>query len=142
MQRELSQLFQKRQISKTYVAIVDGRIQESCGEIDLPLASDWPNRPKQKIDFIRGKPSKTHYQVQSYNVQKNTTYLQLKPLTGRSHQLRVHLLAVGHAIVGDDLYANIGEEASSCRLMLHSTSLNFIHPYTSMEITLRCAAPF
>lgn len=92
-ERTLSILFQQRKVDKKYVAVVDGLVSPQAGEIDLPLITDWPNRPKQKVDFKTGKPSQTRYQVLSYN--NNTTRLELTPLTGRSHQLRVHMQSLG-----------------------------------------------
>ena len=124
----LSILFQKKMINKKYIAVVDGEISPSSGEIDLPLITDWPNRPKQKIDFITGKKSQTKYSVISINKEKNTTRVELTPLTGRTHQLRIHMQSLNHAILGDELYANKEVINKSGRLLLHACHLSFKHP--------------
>jgi hypothetical protein len=111
-------------------------------EIDLPLAADWPQRPRQIVDHVRGKPSLTRYHVLQRDAQGHTTRLLLQPLTGRSHQLRVHLQAIGHPIVGDALYAPPEMAAHHDRLMLHATRLEFRHPLTGDELRLLSAAPF
>ena len=95
MESILSILFQQREINKKYTAIVDGNVSPEAGEIDLPLIADWPNRPKQKVDFISGKPSQTQYNVISYNEINNTSNIELMPITGRTHQLRVHMQSMG-----------------------------------------------
>ena len=99
----LSVLFQKRQVNKKYIAVVDGTISPSTGIIDLPLITDWPNRPKQKVDFESGKSSQTEYRALSND--NDSTRIELTPLTGRTHQLRVHMQSLNHAILGDELYA-------------------------------------
>ena len=104
-QRRLSASFAQREVHKLYVAVVHGRVAPAQGEIDLPLIADWPRRPRQKVDVEHGKPSLTRYRVLAFDAEHNTTRLELEPLTGRAHQLRVHLLAIGHAILGDALYA-------------------------------------
>lgn len=135
-QRTLSIAFAERRVDKRYVAIVGGTVQADEGKVELPLACDWPNRPKQQVDFARGKPSLTHWRVLSrYGAR---TRLELRPVTGRSHQLRVHLAAIGHAIVGDALYA--GEPAP--RLLLHARALEFAHPADGRPLAFDCPAPF
>jgi tRNA pseudouridine32 synthase / 23S rRNA pseudouridine746 synthase len=101
VQRQLSMAFEKRAISKRYVAVVHGNVASDTGEIDLPLLTDWPNRPLQKVDVELGKPSLTRYAVQSRDPAQNNSRLLLEPVTGRSHQLRVHLRELGHPIWGD-----------------------------------------
>ena len=144
MQRRLSTQFANRQVDKRYVAVVRGLPTLASGEIDLPLAADWPNRPRQKVDPLAGKPSRTRYQVLSHDPVANTTRLALWPDTGRTHQLRVHLLAIGHPIVGDGLYA--GAFATACgagaRLLLHAEYLAFAHPETARPMAFCCPAPF
>ena len=103
MHRRLSQLFRERGVKKCYIAMVAGRVENNMGEVDLPLGSDWPNRPRQKIDFPRGKSSLTRYRVLSHDTVKNISRLELEPVTGRTHQLRVHMAAIGHPIVGDSI---------------------------------------
>lgn len=123
MQRKLSRLFHDRKVEKRYVAVVAGRLDES-GEIELPLGADWPNRPKQKVDHDSGKHSLTRYRLLAYDAASDTSRVELEPVTGRTHQLRVHLAASGHPIVGDTLYQ--GREAA--RLLLHASMLSFAHP--------------
>jgi len=141
-ERTLSILFQQRKIDKKYLAIVDGKVSPASGEIDLPLITDWPNRPKQKVDFQSGKPSVTRYQVIDYNQENDSTKIELTPLTGRSHQLRVHMQSIGHAILGDELYAQEPVIRKSNRLLLHASYLSFLHPLTNKLITIQDAPEF
>ncbi|MDX8379963.1 MAG: pseudouridine synthase [Gallionella sp.] len=125
MQRRLSAVFHDREIEKRYIAVVSGRLPHTEGEINLPLSADWPNRPRQKVDVENGKPSLTRYQRLSYCESSNTCRVSLTPITGRTHQLRVHLLAIGHPILGDSLYG--GEKAGRlkcCNLSIHSAANN------------------
>lgn len=140
MQQRLSAQFATRQVDKRYVAVVNGLPPLASGEIDLPLAADWPNRPRQKVDRLAGKPSRTRYQVLSHDPVANTTRLALWPDTGRTHQLRVHLLAIGHPIIGDELYAQAG--GAGQRLLLHAESLAFAHPETARPLAFCCPPPF
>lgn len=133
-QRTLNQAFASRTVTKRYIAIVDGHLApppETWGVIDLPIIVDWPNRPRRIIDHQHGKPSMTRWRVLSYNAQDQTTRVELEPVTGRSHQLRVHLLALGHAIVGDALYGSPRVQAMADRLLLHACSLELSHPVTT-----------
>ncbi len=130
IERSLSILFQKRKVDKKYIAVVDDIVTPDSGEIDLPIMTDWPNRPKQKVDFKDGKSSQTKYTVLSYDKNNNTTRLELIPLTGRTHQLRIHLQSIKHAILGDELYANKEAIKKSPRLLLHACYLSFTHPVT------------
>lgn len=140
MQRRLSRLFSERAIQKRYVAVVAGRVAPPEGEVDLPLASDWPNRPKQKIDHSTGKHSLTRYRLLEHDAETNTSRLELTPVTGRTHQLRVHMAAIGHPILGDMLY---GKEVSRAgRLLLHASALNFPHPFSAEPLALVCEPPF
>ena len=141
MQRALFKLFEQRKVDKTYIAVVAGCLQEAEGEIDLPLICDWPNRPRQKVDFEIGKPSQTRYQRLLVDDSAQTSRVRLFPLTGRSHQLRVHLASLGHPILGDELYAGVHAERSA-RLLLHAETLIFPHPMTGEPISLRVDAPF
>lgn len=141
MQRVLSIVFQDREVVKRYEAIVSGLVACESGEIGLPLMADWPQRPRQKVDRLHGKPSLTLYRVLRRDPASGTTRLELQPITGRTHQLRVHLQAIGHTIVGDALYAP-PEMAVSGRLMLHATLLQLPHPATGQPLTLSSAAPF
>jgi tRNA pseudouridine32 synthase/23S rRNA pseudouridine746 synthase len=139
VQRSLSMAFERRQVHKQYEAVVMGLVAEDEGVIDAPLAADWPQRPRQVVDFERGKPSTTRWRVLQRHA--HTTRLQLEPVTGRSHQLRVHLLSVGHPIVGDSLYDPASDLASN-RLMLHATLLRLFHPVSQAELVFRSTAPF
>ena len=133
-QRTLNHAFASRSVTKRYIAIVHGHLapsSETWGIIDLPIAADWPNRPLRVIDYQSGKASLTRWRVLSHNVPDNTTRVELEPVTGRSHQLRVHLLALGHPIVGDALYGNLRIAASTNRLLLHARSLELSHPVTT-----------
>ncbi len=133
--RLLSRMFRDRLIAKRYVAIVSGTLALQNGEIDLPMSADWPNRPRQKIDVL-GKPSVTRYEVLEQG--KEWARLRLEPVTGRTHQLRVHLMATGHPIVGDALYGG----KPSGRLMLHAQELCFDHPVTGERLHLVSMPPF
>ena len=138
MQRLFSRMFRERIVQKNYVAVVAGRIKPAAGEINLPLIADWPNRPRQKVDFDIGKPSLTRYLVLDYDDVTDACRVELEPVTGRTHQLRVHMAAIGHPILGDVLYG--GRKAE--RLMLHACSLNFLHPLSGSSLNLVCAPPF
>jgi tRNA pseudouridine32 synthase/23S rRNA pseudouridine746 synthase len=129
----LARLFQERRIGKTYHARVAGTVDEDQGEIDLPLAPDWPNRPKQKVCFDAGKPALTRWQVLQRD--RDSTLLELTPITGRSHQLRIHLQQIGHPILGCDLYAPESALRAAPRLLLHATRLVFEHPIYRQKLT-------
>ena len=119
-QRQIGADFAGRRVGKIYVAVVAGHL-EGEGLIDLPVGADWPNRPRQQVDLSRGKPSQTHWRVLGHD--GDTTRIRLEPLTGRTHQLRVHLAHLGHAILGDALYAAPATAAASSRLLLHASEL-------------------
>ncbi|NOX76885.1 MAG: RNA pseudouridine synthase [Gammaproteobacteria bacterium] len=141
-QSALSGLFQKRQVEKRYVAVVAGQLEPHSGEIDLPLITDWPNRPRQKVDFETGKPSLTRYRVVGDGGSHEMSRVALFPETGRSHQLRVHMLSLGHPILGDNLYAPQSVRALSPRLLLHAELLAFTHPFSKEPLRIECMAPF
>ena len=126
--RNLSSQFQDRRVEKSYFARVWGEPAEDAGEVDLPLICDWPNRPRQKVDFEVGKPSRTLWKKVS--TAAGSSLLQLIPITGRSHQLRVHMQAIGHPILGDPFYAHPQALAAALRLLLHAAELAFAHPVT------------
>ena len=138
-QRHLGLQFEKRQVKKTYVARVWGRLEPKKGTIDLPLIVDWPNRPKQMVCHETGRQAVTDWRVQRYG--ENETRVRLMPKTGRSHQLRVHMLALGHPILGDPFYAD-GAARDFPRLMLHSEELRLRHPDGGAGMTFRAKAPF
>jgi tRNA pseudouridine32 synthase/23S rRNA pseudouridine746 synthase len=139
-QRTLGTAFATHRIGKRYVAVVAGRVAAERGEIDLPLAADWPRRPRQVVDHERGKASLTRYTVLERGVA--STRLELEPLTGRSHQLRVHLAALGHPILGDALYAGAAAQAAAPRLLLHASGLAFEHPDGGERVVYTSAVPF
>jgi tRNA pseudouridine32 synthase / 23S rRNA pseudouridine746 synthase len=139
-QRLLSTAFEGRAVAKRYEAVVHGLPDADEGTIDLPLARDWPNRPRQRVEPLGGKPSTTRWRVTMRDAAARRSRLVLEPLTGRTHQLRVHLAAIGHPIVGDTLYGPIGEAAP--RLMLHAVQLGLPHPGDGRIITISSAPPF
>jgi len=138
-QRHLGLQFEKRQVKKTYVARVWGRVEEKTGTVDLPLIVDWPNRPRQKVDFDAGKPALTDWRVVKY--EESATRVRLFPKTGRSHQLRVHMREIGHPILGDPFYAE-GEALNAPRLMLHAESLRLRHPDGGVGMSFSAKCPF
>ena len=138
--RQLSKQFELRQTRKTYIARVYGEVSGERGSVDLPLICDWPNRPKQMVCQQRGKPSLTHWRVLERN--DNSTRMELTPVTGRSHQLRVHMLSLGHPILGDRLYAHSDALAMAQRLQLHAQTLGFTHPVTELPLELSAPVPF
>ena len=142
MSSGLSRAFRERQIHKRYEAIVDGIMPDDQGSIDIPLNADWPNRPRQKIDYELGKPSLTHYQVMERNHAENWTRVDLEPFTGRSHQLRMHLVALGHPILGDPLYADSRVLARAPRMYLHAKHLSFTHPISGLPMVFDISVPF
>ncbi len=142
LQSHLSRDFAARRIEKHYVAVVDGRPPAAAGCIELPLTADWPRRPLQKVDVEHGKPSRTDWQVIGFDEHLQATRLALQPWTGRTHQLRVHLQAIGHPILGDALYAPSAVQARADRLLLHASELRLAHPLSGDLLHLHCAAPF
>ncbi len=142
VQGNLGKQFERRKVSKTYVALSDGLAEEDEGVIDLPLRCDWPNRPLQMVCFEHGKPSQTHWKALERNEQANTTRFELKPITGRSHQLRVHLKEIGHPILGDPFYAPEDLQKAAQRLLLHAHTLTIHHPEDGRLITFESDLPF
>ncbi len=159
MQRRLSRMFREREVEKRYVAVVAGRLKTEAGEVNLPIVADWPNRPLRKIDAETGKPSLTRYRVMDSKMTvrpelvegrlgfdklspsglPEASRVELEPITGRTHQLRVHMAALGHPILGDALY---GDAASAPRLLLHACSLRFPHPLSGELVNFDSDAPF
>ena len=142
MQQALSRAFETRQVAKRYEAVVDGLVQAEAGRIELPLSCDWPHRPRQQVDWQHGKPALTDWQVLSRDAQAGTTRLRLVPLTGRSHQLRVHLQALGHPILGDELYAPPHRVAGVPRLLLHACELRLNHPANGQALVVESGVTF
>ena len=144
-QRCLSRAFEERQVAKRYQAVVQGRMGAPDGAwhaIDLPIAADWPRRPLRVIDPEKGKPSLTRWRTLAHDAAAGTTRIELEPVTGRTHQLRVHLAAVGHPILGDALYADAATQARAPRLLLHASHLAFSHPGTGAAMAFEWPADF
>jgi tRNA pseudouridine32 synthase/23S rRNA pseudouridine746 synthase len=144
-QRNLNDAFASRAVTKRYVAVVDGHLDGSADHwnvIDLPIIVDWPNRPCRMIDHQIGKPSLTRWRVLPNPDSDQTTRVELEPVTGRSHQLRVHLLAIGHPIVGDPLYGGARVQAMASRLLLHAHTLELKHPASAQVMNFVSHAPF
>ena len=157
VQKRLSALFSGRELQKRYLATVHGKLQPHTGTVKLPLMADWPQRPRQKVDLQHGKPSQTDWEVLDYDPDTDTSRLQLSPVTGRTHQLRVHMMAIGHPIVGDTLYGpsatptgatgavgmvgagNSADADPAVRMLLHAHALSLPHPVTGewLEVVLR-----
>ena len=147
IQRALGALFERREIHKRYIAVVHGLpapAQNADGWrlIDLPIMVDWPRRPIRIIDVVQGKPSQTRWRVLTQDASAQRSRLELEPLTGRSHQLRVHLQALGHPILGDRLYAPEAVYALSDRLLLHACALGFTHPVSGEAMRFESEVPF
>ena len=158
-QRVLNDAFASRRVGKRYTAVVSGNLMQpddEWGLIDLPIMADWPNRPLQRVDRESGKPSATRWRLAGSNSSAgdccqadangeaiaDTTRLELEPLTGRTHQLRVHLAAIGHPILGDALYAPAAARQRAARLLLHASQLGFLHPATGQAMQFDNPAPF
>lgn len=139
-QSVLGRRFQVRQVEKCYLAMVAGAPPEEQGEIDLPLITDWPNRPRQKVDHEIGKPALTRYRVLQRGTERSR--VQLEPHTGRSHQLRVHMQQLGCPILGDELYAGEAVRDASPRLLLHATRLQLDHPISNEPLDILCNPDF
>lgn len=144
MLRRMSLAFEQRVVGKRYVALVHGHVTHDEGEISLPLAADPANRPRQIVDAVRGRPALTRYRVVERTGEGDAALsrLELKPLTGRSHQLRVHLMSIGHPIVGDPLYAPPASAAAHPRMYLHAAGIAFIHPQRRVPMQFDSPAPF
>ena len=132
-EKALKKQFMERSVTKRYVARVAGIVETANGLIDLALANDPDRPPRQKVSASDGKPSQTEFKVLSRD--EDTTLLELHPITGRSHQLRVHLLAIGHPILGDQFYGSDANRNASMRLLLHAESISFLHPYSGEPVT-------
>ncbi|GGO29151.1 pseudouridine synthase [Gemmobacter aquaticus] len=139
-QGNLGQQFEKRQTKKVYVARLSGLLEPKEGTVDLPLCVDWPNRPRQHVNHEQGKPAQTDWRVIRHD--GKTTRVRLMPLTGRSHQLRVHMLSLGHPILGDPIYAEGPARTDYPRMMLHAESLRLRHPELGKTMTFSAPVPF
>lgn len=139
--RHLGLQFERRHVRKTYIARVWGHIKEDQGAVNLPLICDWPNRPRQKVCYEHGKTAQTEWDVIEREAEA-ITRVRLSPLTGRSHQLRVHMLALGHPVLGDDFYAEGAALKAAERLQLHAESLSFYHPSDGHRCAFSDPCPF
>ncbi|WP_444940417.1 RluA family pseudouridine synthase [Microbulbifer sp. ZKSA004] len=137
--KEMSMLFQNREVEKTYFARVWGVPGSANGEVNFPLICDWPNRPRQKVDFAEGKRSLTRWEKVSSS--ENSSLIRLMPVTGRSHQLRVHMQAIGHPILGDPFYAHPDALKGASRLLLHASELKFSHPVSGEALHFTSELP-
>jgi tRNA pseudouridine32 synthase/23S rRNA pseudouridine746 synthase len=138
-QRHLGLQFENRQTKKVYQALLSGQLTQKEGRVDLPLCVDWPNRPRQHVNHEHGRPAQTDWRVM--RLEGGNTRVRLMPLTGRSHQLRVHMMELGHPILGDPLYAE-GAARDYPRLMLHAESLRFRHPDGGHHLSFSAPCPF
>ena len=136
----ISRQFQQRQVEKSYHAVVWGVLAQDCGEVDLPIACDWENRPRQLICHQRGRQALTRFEVLERGVDR--TRVLLRPVTGRSHQLRIHMRELGHPILGCDMYAHPQALAMAPRLLLHATALRLAHPFSGEALAFHSPAPF
>ena len=144
-QQRLGHAFAQREVRKRYAAVVRGQMgsaESGWQLIDLPIAADWARRPLRIIDAGSGKPSLTRWRAIRHDAAADTTLVELEPVTGRTHQLRVHLAAIGHPILGDALYADPAVQARSARLLLHATELSFLHPVTGAALHFTWSAEF
>lgn len=138
VQAALSMQFEQRRVHKCYEALVEGRVAGEAGEIALPLICDWPNRPRQMVDLERGKPALTRWRVLARDAGQAWTRVELEPVTGRSHQLRLHMASAGHPIVGDGLYG----ARPAPRVQLHACRLDFVHPLSGVAMAFVSPSPF
>lgn len=139
-QRHIGMQFEKRQTHKTYIARVGGEMAANSGHVDLPLIVDWVNKPKQMVCHERGKASQTDWKVLERG--DGVTRVELTPKTGRTHQLRVHMMAIGHAILGDRFYADDEALVAADRLQLHAFSLSLRHPVGGERVEFTSSTPF
>lgn len=139
-QAHLQRQFERRQVRKYYRAKVAGCLPATQGSIELAMRCDWPNRPRQMIDLIAGRQAQTRYRVVHYD--GKVSEVLLFPVTGRSHQLRVHMQVLGTPILGDKFYADAAAYAAAPRLLLHAEEIGFVHPLTQQPINFHCPADF
>lgn len=137
----VSKMFQARTVKKYYVALVQGQIQAE-GSVEVPLITDWENRPRQMVHFELGKQAKTIFQLMEYDAETDQSRVRLEPVTGRSHQLRVHMMHIGHPIMGDKLYHPDPARFHLKRMALHAAYLAFQHPFHTEDIVIKSIIPF
>ncbi|WP_041523577.1 RluA family pseudouridine synthase [Gilvimarinus agarilyticus] len=140
--RHIGRQFETRTVSKRYIAVVAGLVEQDEGSVELPLICDWPNRPRQMVDWDNGKAALTHYRVLRRDETNQQSRVALTPVTGRSHQLRVHMRELGHPILGDTLYAPEPVIAASERLLLHAEYIEFTHPHSDEPVVIESPAGF
>ena len=143
-QRQLNRLFHQRKIEKSYIALVDGAVDKGSGMIEIAVRGDPDVRPRQVVDPAGGKPAQTQWRLLRYQRSAEGSVLSrllLQPITGRTHQLRVHCMAIGHPIVGDALY-NDTHSSTAERMMLHAERLEFVHPDSHDSMCLVSACEF
>jgi tRNA pseudouridine32 synthase/23S rRNA pseudouridine746 synthase len=140
--RHLNRQFEQRTVQKRYEALVWGLPAGDEGEINLPICVDWPNRPRKIVDHENGKAAQTFYTVIGRDAVSNTARVSLKPITGRSHQLRVHLAEIGHPILGCPFYAHEQARAAANRLTLHARRLQLTHPFSGETLSFEAPVPF
>ena len=142
-QRAINQAFSQGLVEKRYVAMVAGLLEADgiWRTIDLPIAVDWPRRPLRIIQ-VDGKASQTRWRCIAHDLQRQSSRVELEPLTGRSHQLRLHMQAIGHPILGDALYAPAHIQTMAPRLLLHACALSLVHPHTGTPMRWECSADF
>lgn len=140
--RHLNRQFEQRTVDKRYEALVWGLPAADEGEIDLPICVDWPNRPRKIVDYEHGKPAQTFYTVMERDAERNIARVALKPITGRSHQLRVHLAEIGHPILGCPFYAHAEARTAADRLTLHARRLQVTHPSSGETLSFEAPVPF
>ena len=137
----VSKMFQARTVKKNYIALVQGKL-EAEGSVEVPLITDWENRPRQIVHFELGKPARTLYQALEYSAAEDITRVLLTPITGRSHQLRVHMQYIGHPITGDKLYHPEPHHSSLKRMALHASYLSFKQPLSGEDVEIKAKIPF
>ena len=137
----VSKMFQARTVKKYYIALVQGQIQAE-GSVEVPLITDWENRPRQMVHFELGKQAKTLFQLVDYETETDQSRVRLEPVTGRSHQLRVHMMYIGHPIMGDKLYHPEPAQFHLKRMALHAAYLAFQHPLTKHEVEIHSDVKF
>jgi tRNA pseudouridine32 synthase/23S rRNA pseudouridine746 synthase len=140
--RHLNRQFEQRGVAKSYEALVWGLPEQDAGEIDLPICVDWPNRPKKIVDHVNGKAALTRWRVLERDSGGHRARLALTPITGRSHQLRVHLAEIGHPILGCPFYAHPEARAAATRLTLHARRLELTHPVSGERLVFEAPTPF
>ena len=137
----VSKMFQARSVHKNYVALVQGKL-EGQGSVEVPLITDWENRPRQMVHYELGKAAKTLYQALEYLPQQDISRVLLTPITGRSHQLRVHMLHIGHPITGDKIYHPEPQRSPLKRMALHASYLAFTQPLSGVQVEIKADIPF